>query len=342
MHEQRPHRGYPSELDRTLIGPGVAMQRLKELISRVAQSRSNVLIQGESGTGKEVVARSIHSLSSRAAMAFIAENCAALPEGVVESELFGHVRGAFTGADRDRPGLIALADGGTLFLDEVGDLPPRIQAKLLRVIQEGEFRPVGGRELRRSDFRVVAATHRDLRAMVERGEFREDLYYRLNVVGLSVPALRERLEDIPHLVEHVLSRLRPAVSKAGVSREAMEMLLRYAWPGNVRELQNVLEGGLVLSGGSILGVAELPERIVDNALAEPDPRDPGDDRESPRERVMIELALTRFQGDKTRAAEYIGWSRPRLYRRMRHHGIAIGFGGSPERKKGAPGGAPFS
>ena len=324
------------------------MRRLKEMVARVAQSRSNVLVQGESGTGKEVIARSIHSLSPRATMPFIAENCAALPEGVVESELFGHVRGAFTGADRDRPGLIALADGGTLFLDEVGDLPPRIQAKLLRVIQEGEFRPVGGRELRRSDFRVIAATHRDLRAMAGRGEFREDLFYRLNVVGLNVPPLRDHLEDVPQLVGHILARLGPAAPAgagrggAGVSREAMEMLLRYAWPGNVRELQNVIEGGLVLSGGSILGVAELPERIVDNALAEPGPREPGDDSRSAGERVMIELALTRFQGDKTKAAGYIGWSRPRLYRRMRHHGIAIGFGGSPERKKGAPDGAPFS
>ena len=330
-----------------LVGESLVMRRLREMIVRVARSRSNVLIQGESGTGKELIARAIHIFSARASMPFVAENCAALPEGVVESELFGHVRGAFTGAERDRQGLIALADGGTLFLDEVGDLPQRIQAKLLRVIQEREFRPVGGKEIRRSDFRVVAATHRDLQGMVERGEFREDLFYRLNVVGIKAPPLRERVEDIPRLVEETLRRLvrveggAPSASgegtpAAGLSKEALEMLLRYPWPGNVRELQNVIEGGLVLAGERIIGVAELPDRIIDNALAEPEGGYRGDESPKPHERVLIEIALQRFNGDKTKAARYIGWSRPRLYRRMKHYGIAADFGRVPKEKKGAP------
>jgi transcriptional regulator with PAS, ATPase and Fis domain len=329
-------------LDRMLVSGSPAMRRLKTILPRVAASRSSVLIQGESGTGKELIARAIHLLSPRAAAAFVAENCAALPEGVIESELFGHVRGAFTGAERDREGLLALANGGTFFLDEVGDLPRRIQAKLLRVIQDGEFRPVGGRRVKRSDFRIVAATHRDLAAMVGRGEFREDLYYRLNVIRLHAPPLRDRIEDIPPLVDHILRRLageragrsvstpggalRESVAplgvtsreresggsdepSAGVSREALEMLLRYDWPGNVRELENVVEAGLVLAAEGVIGVAELPERIIDHALAEPAgamESYTGDGK--PRERVMIELALNRFNGDKAKAARYIGWS----------------------------------
>ncbi len=351
-------------LDRMLVGASSALQRLKTILPRVAASRSSVLIQGESGTGKELIARAIHLLSPRAAAAFVAENCAALPEGVIESELFGHVRGAFTGAERDREGLLALANGGTFFLDEVGDLPRRIQAKLLRVIQDGEFRPVGGRTVKRSDFRIVAATHRDLAAMVRRGEFREDLYYRLHVIRLHAPPLRDRIEDIPPLVDHILRRLAGeragrsvstpggtlrefgapsgAVSPegergeggapaAGVSREALEMLLRYDWPGNVRELENVVEAGLVLAAEGVIGVAELPERIVDHALAEPagaigDYTSDG----KPREQVLIELALNRFNGDKAKAARYIGWSRPKLYRHMRRYGVPRNFGKSNE------------
>ncbi len=374
------------------------MRRLKELLPRVARSRASVLIHGESGTGKELVARAIHTMSPRSAAPFVAENCAALPEGVIESELFGHVRGSFTGADRDHEGLIALAHGGTLFLDEVGDLPPRIQAKLLRVIQEGEFRPVGGRQVKRSDFRVIAATHRDLPEMVERGSFRGDLFYRLNVIQVRVPPLRERIEDIPILVEAILEQLslRDGIPRGiglgmpprgpsqvgpshgsyregahppwdpgdlsagkhsgepvsssdelphhgegseaegrgvpagqvppvfGVSREAMEMLLRFPWPGNVRELQNVVEAALVMAAGGVIGVGELPERIIDHALSEPEGTALGEGR--PHERVMIEMALARYSGDKAKAARFIGWSRPKLYRLMARYGISLRFG----------------
>ena len=345
-------------LERFLVGESSPMRRLKQVLPRIARSRSNVLIQGESGTGKEMIARAIHLLSERSAGPFVAENCAALPDGIIESELFGHVRGAFTGADRDREGLIALADGGTFFLDEVGDLPARLQAKLLRVIQEGEFRPVGGRAVRKSDFRVVAATHRDLPAMVRRAEFRVDLYYRLNVIRVEAPPLRERVEDVPLLVEHTIRRLTgaaPAMLPAdsmegaagfreardepgalagegsqllnaakraeaesllenapgdaravGVSREAIEMLRRYHWPGNVRELQNVVEAGLALAVEGIIGVGELPERIIDHSLAEASGSYTG--KGKPREHVMIETALARFAGDKAKAARDIGWS----------------------------------
>ena len=425
-------------LDSRIVGQSTPMRRLKELLPRVARSRSSVLIHGESGTGKELVARAVHALSPRSAAPFVAENCAALPEGVIESELFGHMRGSFTGADRDREGLIALADGGTLFLDEVGDLPPRIQAKLLRVIQEGEFRPVGSRQIRRSDFRVISATHRDLVSMVREGVFRGDLFYRLNVIQVRIPPLRERIEDIPLLVEQILMRLtsgmgggvrgetgrdaagrgrpgterdrdasgrdgaarrrwigidgerdlssegekpigpsglqpdraQPASSRAGdpdphgrisgaddipvpgsgsaggesghdpggsraprqrsiawsagVSREAMEMLLRYPWPGNIRELQNVVESALVMAADGIIGVAALPERIIDHALAEPEGTALGEG--TPHERVMVEMALHRFSGDKSKAARYIGWSRPKLYRVMSRYGISMRFG----------------
>jgi len=362
-------------LERFLVGDSSTMRHLKRVLPRIARSRSNVLIQGESGTGKEMIARAIHLLSERSSGPFVAENCAALPDGVIESELFGHVRGAFTGADRDREGLIALADGGTFFLDEVGDLPARLQAKLLRVIQEGECRPVGGRAVRKSDFRVVAATHRDLPAMVRRGDFRVDLYYRLNVIRVEAPPLRERVEDIPLLVEHTLRRLtgvapsipadfpieeisgiRPAhdepgavaaariegasregvntasfivegsgdVRAVGVSREAIEMLRRYHWPGNVRELQNVVEAGLALAARGVIGVSELPERIIDHSLAETTDGYPG--KSKSREQVMIETALARFAGDKAKAARDIGWSRTKLYRAMVRYGISKSFG----------------
>jgi transcriptional regulator with PAS, ATPase and Fis domain len=317
-------------LDSRIIGSSPPMVRLKSLLPRVARSHSSVLVNGESGTGKELIARAVHSFSPRSEFPFVAENCAALPEGVIESELFGHVRGAFTGADRDREGLIALADGGTLFLDEVGDLPPRIQAKLLRVIQEGEFRPVGSRHLKRSDFRVISATHRDLISMVRQGSFRGDLFYRLNVIQIRIPPLRERIEDIPQLVEALLERLVPQRSEAartvaaGVSREAMEMLLRYPWPGNIRELQNVIEAALVMAAEGIIGVGELPERVIDHALAEPEGTALGEGR--PHEHVMLEMALARFKGDKAKAARYIGWSPPKLYRMMTRYGIPLTYG----------------
>jgi len=276
------------------------------MILKVGASHANVLIEGESGTGKELVARAIHRASPRSGAVFLGENCAALSESLIESELFGHVRGAFTGAERDRRGLFALADGGTLFLDEVGDMSPRIQAKLLRVLQEGEFRPVGGRSIIRTDLRIISATNRDLHQMVEASSFRGDLFYRLNVVGLNLPPLRERPDDVPILAEHFLSKLRGDVP-AGISREALEMLCRYPWPGNVRELQNVIERAAVLATGTIIGVDALPDGVIDFALAERATAYPGA-AQKPQEMVMIEQALIRFRGDKSKAARLIGWT----------------------------------
>jgi len=307
-----------------IVGTSAVMVKLSRLILKVAASHANVLIEGESGTGKELVARAIHTGSPRAGGVFLGENCAALSETLIESELFGHVRGAFTGAERDRRGLFALADGGTLFLDEVGDMSPRIQAKLLRVLQEGEFRPLGGRNIIRTDLRIISATNRDLREMVETRTFRGDLFYRLNVVGLKLPPLRERLEDIPILARHFLSRLR-GEAPTDISREALDMLCRYPWPGNVRELENVIERAAVLASGPVIGVDSLPEAVIDYVLAERSTGYPGSPVK-PCEMAMIEEALIRTRGDKSKAARQIGWNRPKLYRRMACYRIPRDFG----------------
>ena len=304
MQADGPYRPQPSEPG--IIGRSALMVKLARTLNKVAASHANVLIEGESGTGKELVARAIHMASPRAEGVFLGENCAALSETLIESELFGHVRGAFTGAERDRRGLFAMADRGTLFLDEVGDMSPRIQAKLLRVLQEGEFRPLGGRDVIRTDLRIISATNRELLTMVERGGFRGDLYYRLNVVGLRLPPLRDRREDIQPLAEHFVSRVRGAQPR-GISREAMEMLARYPWPGNVRELQNVIERAVVMAAGSVIGVDALPDTVIDYALAERSGSYPGD-ADKPQEMVMIETTLIRFRGDKSKTARAIGWT----------------------------------
>ena len=320
----RETRGESHESVPGLVGTSPAMVKLSRMIRKVAASHAHALIEGESGTGKELVARAIHQMSPRSAGVFLGENCAALSETLIESELFGHVRGAFTGAERDRRGLFALADGGTLFLDEVGDMSPRIQAKLLRVLQEGEFRPLGGRDVLRTDLRILSATNRELQGLVESGGFRADLYYRLNVVSLKLAPLRERREDIGPLVEHFLGKVRGPAPR-GISKEALDMLMRYPWPGNVRELQNVIERAAVMAAGQTVGVDALPDNVIDYALAERCEAYPlGADK--PQEMVMIESALIRFRGDKSKAARAIGWNRPKLYRRMERFRIPGNFG----------------
>jgi DNA-binding NtrC family response regulator len=308
-----------------LIGSGPAMDEVLQAVARVAPSTSTVLLQGESGTGKELVARAIHLASRRALRPFHCENCAALTETLVESELFGHVRGAFTGATDSRAGIFQLAHGGTLLLDEIGDLSLRMQGKLLRVLQEGEFRQVGGRELVRVDVRIVSATHRDLRRLTEEGAFREDLYYRLNVFELRLPPLRERPEDISMLVEHFLAQL--GAANAGrrweVSDEAMDVLRRYPWPGNIRELRNILERATLVADAGSIDIVHLPEQLVRFALAEPAG---AYGKAKGAERLMIEEALLRWSGNKARAAAWIGWNRPKLYRRMKKLGIGTSFG----------------
>ena len=264
LHKQIRAEGHEPE---TGLGDLVARSRqmldLFRTVRKIAEFKTTVLIGGESGTGKELVARAIHRLSPRAGAPFIAVNCGAIPDNLLESELFGHRKGAFTDASRDRKGLFEEASGGTLFLDEIGELPLALQVKLLRVLQEGEIRRLGDSQDIKIDVRVVAATARDLSAEVGRGGFREDLFYRLNVFALHLPALRERREDIPPLVEHFLTRMnaRMGLAIAGASPEAMRLLVEHDWPGNVRELENCIERAIVLCEGSQIEIESLPDRL---------------------------------------------------------------------------------
>lgn len=244
-----------------MIGDSEAMQKVFHLLERVAPAQVSVLIHGETGTGKELCARALHDHSPRAKNPFLAENCAAVPANLLESELFGHKRGSFTGAVADRKGHFAVADGGTVFLDEIGDMPLDMQAKLLRVLQEGEIRPVGSNETKKVDVRVVAATNKDLEAGCRDGTFREDLYFRLNVVTIELPALRERGRDIEYLSRFLLAGLSSELGRElHLTPEALEALLRYPWPGNVRELENELKRAAVLSDGTI-GTESLSAQI---------------------------------------------------------------------------------
>jgi transcriptional regulator with PAS, ATPase and Fis domain len=246
-----------------IVGHSPGIIEVMKTVARVAPSQATVLITGETGTGKELIARAIHGFSDRAANHFVAVNCSALAEGVLESELFGHVKGAFTGAAGARPGLFREADRGTIFLDEVGDISPGLQSRLLRVLQEHEIQPVGADSPVRVDVRVLAATHQNLEALVEQGRFRSDLFYRLNVVTVELPPLRERLQDLPLLVHHFLRQLATSHSRDPVALdpEAEALLLAYSWPGNVRELQNVLERALVLAAQGVIGPEHLPEDL---------------------------------------------------------------------------------
>jgi Nif-specific regulatory protein len=318
----------PTREDRSdgIIGLTESMRRVRHLISKAAACSLPVLIQGDSGTGKELVARAIHQESGRQAQRFFSENCSAISESLLESELFGHVRGAFTGADRDRKGILELANGGTLFLDEIGDMSVRMQSKLLRALQEREVRPVGGKETIRVDVRVISATNRSLSNLIKEGSFREDLFYRINVITIDLPALRDRKEDISALVDHFLDRI---AADTGLPRKqfspgALELLAGYEWPGNVRELENVVQRAVALSESDRIEAAELPDRIRHLMITEESREYSGAGKGG--EQLMIEKALHNFEGDKTHAARFIGWSRPKLYRRMRHYGISIQFG----------------
>lgn len=309
-----------------LAGLDTSNRRMAEAINtaaRAAGSRATVLIRGESGTGKELLARAIHFASPRAKGPLVAVNMAALPETLIESELFGHERGAFTGADREHRGRFELADGGTLFLDEIGDLPKATQARLLRVLQEQAFERLGGTRSIRVDVRVLAATNRDLEAMVKQGEFREDLYYRLNVVAIELPPLRARREDIPLLVDQFLRRFaaesRSAVTS--VSREAMDLLVKYDYPGNVRELENIVHRAVVLARGSTVATSDLPIHVA-QLRSEGQPAPSGFvDRVAEYERALIIEALERAGGVQTRAARELGMSERHLRYKLRKYGL---------------------
>ena len=335
---QRPRR--PAAPPPALVGDGEAMQRLRGLIARVAPARATVLILGESGTGKELVARALHDASPRAGRPFVAINCAAIPEALLESELFGHRRGAFTDAARDKPGLFEEADGGTLFLDEIGELPQVLQAKLLRALQDGQIRRLGATEPTAVDVRVVAATLRDLAEDVRDGRFREDLFYRLNVVALAIPPLRERAEDIPQLARFFAQRhaARHGVGEVELSDAAAAALCRRPWPGNVRELENTLERAVVFADPPAAG-AGGPRTIDVAALgADPDALDgdaaagtaagPADAatlsiKKASRalEQDLIRQALDRSQGNRTNAAKLLEISHRALLYKMKDYGI---------------------
>ena len=318
--------------DDEMVGTSEPLAQVRALIDRVAPADARVLITGESGTGKELAAAAIHRRSARAQEAFIRVNCAAIPRDLVESELFGHEKGAFTGATERRRGRFELADRGTLLLDEVGDLGADAQAKLLRVLETGEFERVGGSAPLKVDVRTLAATNRDLRADVAAGRFREDLFFRLHVIPLHMPALRERREDVPALVEHFLKRQRSriALRPPSISPGGMEALQRHSWPGNVRELANIVERLTILHSGSDIGAAEVRMLLegatalgVDPAAPAFDPLDdrPLTDRLDDFEREQISGALAAAEGNVAEAARRLATDRANLYRRMRRLGV---------------------
>jgi DNA-binding NtrC family response regulator len=302
-----------------IITKSSKMQRLIELIKVVGKSNATVLITGESGTGKELVARAIHSQSHRHNKPFIAVSCAALPESILESELFGHEKGSFTGAYAQKKGKFEFANGGTLFLDEVGEMSANIQVHLLRVLEEKEFTRVGGNELIRADVRVISATNKDLRKAIEKQEFREDLYYRLNVVNIELPPLRERREDIPLLAEHFLNKFASENRKqvTGFSPDATEFLLDYEWPGNVRELENAIERAVILAKDSLVTVADLPGKSMSSAYSTAPRKNL---KEVERDHILNILRET--GKNYSEAARILGITRMTLYRKAKEYGLS--------------------
>jgi DNA-binding NtrC family response regulator len=297
-----------------LVGSGLAMRRVVALIEKVAPSDATVLVCGESGTGKELVARAIHANSPRCERPLVTVNCAALQETLLESELFGHEKGAFTGAIQAKPGLVEVAEGGTLFIDEIGEMAAGLQAKLLRVLEDGHYRRVGSTAEALADVRVVAATNRLLEEEIKAGRFREDLYYRLNVVTIVLPPLRERRQEVAELVEHFLTTRQLGPVRTRIDDEALAALLRYDWPGNVRELANVLERAQILAEDHLITLDDLPENLVTHASS-PDGSDEGDPQNLHRMmRRHVQAVLRETKGNKVHAAKALGISRRALYR----------------------------
>ena len=305
-----------------LIAQSPAMHDVLELVERVAPTDATVLIQGESGTGKEVIAKALHHASLRAARPFVAVNCGAVPETLLESELFGYVRGAFTGANVNKLGLFEEAHGGTLLLDEIAEMPAPLQVKLLRALQSGEVRRLGATQPSTIDVRVIAATHGDLPTLINEGSFREDLFYRLNVIQISLPPLRERREDIPALAEHFVTRAAGKLGRAlRLSPEAVERLLRYAWPGNVRELENAIERAAILARREQIGPDDLPPHVSAGLQLGPSPTLPKQITLAEAERVHILETLERFGNNHSGAAGALGIGRTTLWRKLKEYGI---------------------
>jgi len=323
--------------DQLLVGTSPAMRKLRAALERLAGQDVSILIRGESGTGKELVARALHERGGRRKRRFVALNCGAIPESLIDSELFGHAKGAFTGATADRPGVFVEADGGTLFLDEIGDMPNAVQARLLRVLQEGEVRPVGGSGVRSVDVRVIAATHVDLTLAVEQGRFRQDLFYRLNVVVLSVPPLRDRLEDLPMLAAHFL-RKHGGAHPMTLSPDALDAMMSYAWPGNVRELENAVMHAVALHQGDVIVPESLPYAVTSRPGERTSTTMPvvamaGDDEQLPPlteakrragavfEKNYLTMAMERAKGSISEAARLAGLDRTNFRRLLQRHGI---------------------
>lgn len=309
------------EHNKAMISQSDQMKPVFNLINKVAKTDSTVLILGESGTGKELVARDIHQQSKRKKYPFVAVNCAAFQETLFESELFGHVKGAFTGAHETRLGLFEAADGGTLFLDEIGELPVNVQAKLLRVLESGEIRRLGESKVIPVDTRIIAATNKELAFEVEKGLFREDLFFRLNIVQISLPPLRKRKDDIPLLAEHFLKTRRADSDEKEFCHDALESMMKYNWPGNIRELQNLIENMLIVVDHKLIGVSDLPEKIRGHIVQ----KDYGLDTDislSDLEKRQIIKTLSKMDGNKTRVAETLGISIKTLYNKLKTYNIS--------------------
>jgi transcriptional regulator with PAS, ATPase and Fis domain len=322
-------RTLPKSMD-GLVGLSDPLVELFRIVDRVADTTCTILITGESGTGKELVARAVHKTSPRAEAPFVAVNCGAIPEALLESELFGHARGAFTGAHQAKPGRIAMAQGGTLFLDEIGEMPLALQVKLLRILQSREYSPVGDNRVLKADVRIVAATNVNLESAVQAGTFREDLYYRLNVIHLNVPALRERSEDVPLLVHHFFARAREKLGRPqvlGISRAAAQLLSEYHWPGNVRELENTIERAVLLSAGDTIEPKDLPQRVLGLGVEKritPRLPDSGLDLRNAVETFenqLIRQALERTKWNKKQAAGLLGLNRTTLVEMLKRKRI---------------------
>jgi transcriptional regulator with PAS, ATPase and Fis domain len=304
-----------------LVGESAAMKQVKSLIARVAPTESSVLIEGESGTGKEIVANAIHQNGNRNNNHFVVINCGALPETLLESELFGHEKGAFTGAVKQKSGLFEIADAGTLFIDEVSEMSPGMQVKLLRVLETGRFRRVGDIKEIEVDVRVICATNKRLHDETAAGRFREDLFYRINVMSIYLPPLRERKEDIPLLVKHfILTSRHPKAARIVVTSEALNAFAKYYWPGNVRELSNVIERAIILADNNLITLNEIP--VLDKTGGEAKSQSPATLSLDEVEKRHIHLVLESEAGNKTRAAQILGVSRPKLYRKMLKYGIS--------------------
>ncbi len=333
LRRQLERKGEVDSADSMLVGTSLAMRKLRAALDRLASQDVSILIRGESGTGKELVARALHERGARRTHRFVALNCGAIPETLIDSELFGHAKGAFTGATSDRAGVFVEADGGTLFLDEIGDMPMAVQARLLRVLQEGEVRPVGASGVRTVDVRVIAATHVDLAAAVEAGRFRQDLYYRLNVVVLPVPPLRERRDDLPLLAAHLL-RKHGGKTPPSLSAEALEGMTAYAWPGNVRELENALQHAIALHHDEVIGPESLPAplHVIRAHGALPTGAIAADEELLPLteakrrasaayEKTYLLRVMERAKGSVSEAARLAGLDRTNFRRLLQRHAI---------------------